>query len=124
MSEEICEELKPILKKSKPDNCMGLDGNDLATIREKSKNFSFDERASLFVCFLSAAGSILYDAGDIFEAQINIDDKHTKASENRPLAYIKFSDGYKARVEVIDILESVRNDATLIGHLAIELVCS
>lgn len=119
MSEEICEELKTILKKSQPDNFMGLDGNDLATIREKSKNLSFDERASLFDCFRSAAGTILYDAGDIFEARIRIDDKRSKASENRPLAYIKFSDGYKARVEVIDILESVRNDATLIGHPAI-----
>ena len=119
MSEEICEELKTILKKSQPDGFMGLDGNDLATIREKAKSLSFDERASLFINFIPVAGTILYDAGDIFEARIRIDDKHTKASENRPLAYIKFSDGYKARVEVIDILESVRTDATLIGHPAI-----
>jgi len=48
MSEEICEELNSILKKSQPNNFMGLDGNDLATIRDKSKNLSFDERASLF----------------------------------------------------------------------------
>jgi len=119
MSEEICEELKTILKKSQPNGFMGLDDNDLATIREKSKNLSFDERANLFVCFISAAGTILYDAGGLFKAQIKIDDKRSKASENRPLANIKFTDGYKARVEVIDILESVRNDATLIGHPAI-----
>ena len=88
----------------------------LQTIYQKSKKLSLDERASLFINFPTYPGTILYDAGGLFEAKIIIDDTHSEASENRPLAFIEFSDGYNSRVEVIDILESVRNDATLIGH--------
>ncbi|HXH68739.1 MAG TPA: hypothetical protein VNI60_00180 [Pyrinomonadaceae bacterium] len=116
MSKDICEELKTILQNSKPDSSMGFSPNDLETIRQKTSKLTFDERANLFMNFLTPAGTILYDAGGLFEARIKIDDKNSKASQNRPLAYIKFTDGKKARVEVIDIFESVRSDATLIGH--------
>lgn len=118
MSEKICEELKALLKGSQFNPIVGLTANELETIRQKSKELSFAEKAELFINFSTYPGTLLYDAGSLFEAQIKIDDTNSK-NRSRPLAYIKFSDGYRASIEVIDILESVRNDATLIGHPAI-----
>ena len=116
MYKKICEELKTILKNSKLDAFLGLNSKDLEIICQESRKLSFNEKADLFINFLSPAGTILYDAGGLFEARIKIDDRNFVRGRNRPLAYIKFTNGKKARVEVIDILESVRNDATLIGH--------
>ncbi len=110
MSEKICEELKALLKGSRFSPIIGLNASELETIRQKSKELSFAEKAELFINFSTSAGTLLYDAGSLFEAQIKIDDNNSK-NRSRPLAYIKFSDGYRASIEVIDILESVRNDA-------------
>jgi hypothetical protein len=115
-SKEICSELSTILKKVAICPFMVPEGKDRETIYQGSKKLTFAERASLLINFHSYPGTVLIDAGGLLKAEIRIDDKHSKASENRPLAYIEFSDGYKSRVEIIDILESVRNDATLIGH--------
>lgn len=160
--EEVFEGLISILKNSKPDVTMGLDQKSLDIIRQNLNKLSFNEKANLFMNFLTPTGTILYDAGGVFKAQIKIDDTFDERSETtnkadkfkeriknlgesslleeiadkpkkhiegdakklhksrlRPLAYIKFTYGKKARVEVIDILESVRSDATLIGHPAI-----
>ncbi len=118
-SKKICEELKNILKKAKLNSFIELEQNEKETIYQKSKKLSFQEKASLLKIILTYPGTHLYDAAGLFETTIRVDDQHSRASQNRPLAYIESTDGYNSRVEVIDILESVRNDATLIGHPAI-----
>ncbi len=116
MSEEIIRELEVLLKKATLSSFIVTDCGDRKTIYQKSKKLSFDERAKLSIGIATNPGTILYDAAGLFEATIRIDDKHSRASKKCPLAYIEFCDGYNSRVEVIDILQSVRNDATLIGH--------
>src|SRR5688572_9000715 len=116
MSKEIYEELDKILQKSKPDAFMGLNRDELKTIEQKSKDLSSNERAKLLINFDTAAGAVLYDPGRFLQAQIRIEDNGSRASEVRPLAYIKFTDGSQSYVEIIDILESVRSDAMLIVH--------
>lgn len=113
---QVCEDVKAIISKAKADRFMGLSVDEIETIRKSIKQLSFDERADLLKIFDTSPGTILLDAGGLFKTKITIDDGITDASWSRPLAYLEIDDGGNSRIEIIDILESVRNDATLIGH--------
>ena len=81
---------------------------------------SFHERARLSDGFISTkAGTAWFDLGEVSEAVIEIDDNSSPARAKRPHAQIYFSHGSQRRVETVDIIESVKNNATAIGHPAI-----
>jgi len=101
-------------------NSFHLSAAELEQLRTARKALSFHERARLFSnLFLTPAGTAWLDLGEVFEAEIEIDDSSSPQREMRPYAYICFSDGHNRRVETIDVLESVRRNAESIGHPAI-----
>ena len=116
MSENIVRKLREIVSKLKLQPFLGWTNDETKEMREAVKELSSNQRAQLISFADTPVGSVLFDPGKFLESTILIDDLHTKASESRPLAFIDFSDGYNSRVEVIDILESVRRDARTIGH--------
>ncbi len=116
MSAENYKELEELLGKNNIHLSINFDTNDKETIWQKSKQLSFTEKTQLLKNYWIYPGTVLFDAGEALKATVQIDDRHSKASETRPLAYIKIQKGNRTLVEVIDILESVRSDATLIGH--------
>lgn len=117
MSQEIINELNELLSKAKLNGLLGLDNQTHKYIQEKIKHLDINERAKISILFDRFTGTCLYDAGGIFKARIYIDDQHTELTKYRPLAYVEISDdGYMSRVDVIDILESVRSNAITIGH--------
>lgn len=84
------------------------------------KDLPLHERARLFSNLISTAtGTALLDLGEVFEAQIEIDDNSSTERCSRPYAHISFSNGYQRQVETVDILESVKNNPAAIGHPAI-----
>jgi hypothetical protein len=93
---------------------------EVEKLRMGRKELSLHERTRLLSdLILSAAGTAWLDLGEVFEAHIEIDDNSSPDRWARPYAYISFSDGYRRRVETVDILESVRSNPAAIGHPAI-----
>jgi hypothetical protein len=87
------------------------------------KTLSFHERAQLSDrLILTAAGTAWLDLGDVFEAQIEIieiDDNSSPERASRPHARISFYPHTQNHVQIIDIIESVKNNPLAIGHPAI-----
>jgi hypothetical protein len=122
MSGEEVKTLKQQLEQSLHENNRFIYRNT-ESFQKIIKSLSFHERAGLLACYLPPRGTTLSDPGGVFESRIKIIDRYPKSKnkiedeENvRPLACIVFTDLMSAQVDVIDILESVRNDATAIGH--------
>ena len=93
---------------------------EIETLQASWKELPFHERARLFSDPIhTAAGTAWLDLGNVLEAVIEVDDDSTPERETRPCAHIYFSDGYRRRVETIDIQESIRSNPASIGHPAI-----
>lgn len=116
-TKEICKELNLILKSAGIRSFIVPDWHDRDLIKNKAQNLSFEERAKLLINFVAYPGMALFDPGNIFRTLIKIDDNIDKKRPRRPLAYLIFNqDADFTRVEVIDILESVRQNALAVGH--------
>lgn len=97
-----------------------LTNEEVEKLGKARKSLSFHERARLLQGLIrTAAGTAWLDLGEVFNANIEIDDRSSLERESRPYAHIYFSDFSKAHVETIDILESIRNNLTALGHPAI-----
>lgn len=92
---------------------------DVRRLRVARMGLSLHQRAQLLKLVLSAAGTAWLDPGELFEAQLEIDDNSSPERWARPYVHISFSAGNQRRVETVDILESVRSNPTAIGHPAI-----
>src|SRR5688572_22683136 len=88
----------------------------LAVIPNSTPIIDFHKRASLLRNHLGAAGTIIEDPASLFETTIRIDDAFTDQRGDRPVAFVVTKQGPDAQVEIVDILESVRNDASSVGH--------
>lgn len=101
-------------------NFFHLTFNEMEKLQAARKGLSFDERARLSDrLIMTATGTAWLDLGDVFEAEIEIDDKSSPERESRPHARISHHPHYRNRIEIIDIIESVRNNPVAIGHPAI-----
>jgi hypothetical protein len=116
MIEEVNKEIAEIIKNIRPDSFLKLNEDDLESLREKSRSLPFNEKTKLIENYLVKGGTLLFDLAGVFEVVIRIDDSTSEDREKTPLAYLEFTDGVNSIVEVIDILESVKNNATNIGH--------
>jgi hypothetical protein len=110
------KELKKILKKTSLTSFLLSESNDRDTIYQKSKELTFSEKTHLLTSFSTYPGNLLYDAGNVFGAKIWIDDGHSNISLHKPLAYIEHTDDYTSFIEVVDIFESLKKNASLVGH--------
>ncbi len=120
MNEEEWEELRQILQRAElASGFMGLNAEDLEQLRQARRHLSFSERARLFKLWPNAAGLVLYDAGEMLDAVFELKDQSSTEGAQRPYILIRKRDVSGAHVETIDILETVRKDAALIGHPAI-----
>jgi hypothetical protein len=101
-------------------NFFHLTYDEVEKLQTARKELSFHERARLLSNLtLTLAGTAWLDLGEVFEAQIEIDDSSSPERWFRPYAYISFSNVSYRRVETVDILESVKNNPASIGHPAI-----
>lgn len=101
-------------------NFFHLTYDEMEKLQAARKELSFDERAHLSnKLIMTATGTAWLDLGDVFEAEIEIDDKSSPDRESRPHARISYYPHYRNRIEIIDIIESVRNNPVAIGHPAI-----
>lgn len=108
-----------ITNKTHP-NFFHLSDEEREQLRTARQELSFHERARLSDTLIHTdAGCAWIDLGEVFITRIEIDDNSSRDREKRPYAYICFSDSYRSRVETVDILESVRNNAAAIGHPAV-----
>lgn len=98
-----------------------LSDQDRDKLEAGKKNLSFHERARISDSYIRMQGlaNAWLDFGEVSDAIIEIDDSSSPERENRPYAYIGFSNGYWRRVETIDIFESIKANPATIGHPAI-----
>lgn len=90
---------------------------EMEKLQAGRRELSFHERARLFSnLILTATGTAWLDLGEVFKAQIEIDDNSSPERWSKPYAYISFDNYLYRRVETVDILESVKKNPTLIGH--------
>ncbi len=108
-----------VTNKTNP-NFFHLTYEEMETLQSARKELSFHERARLFSnLILTATGTAWLDLGEIFDGRIEIDDSSSPERWSKPYAHISFSNVSYRRVETVDILESVKNNPTSIGHPAI-----
>lgn len=98
---------------------LGLSGEELEQLEQARRRFTFSERARLCKLWSNAAGLVLYDAGKILGATLELRDQSSGEGEQRPYVLIRKREVSRVHVETIDILETVRKDAAMIGHPAI-----
>jgi hypothetical protein len=96
-----------------------LSAEELEQLAQARSRLSFSERARLCKLWMTAAGLVFYDAGEIFDAVLELQDQSKGEGERRPYVLIRKREGAEVHVEKIDILETVRKDAAMIGHPAI-----
>lgn len=114
------EELKSVLKSARLGDFLLQDHSVREAVDRLGEDLSFAERAELLILFHKYPGTVMYDATSLFKAQILIDDRLFEGKSNKPLSYILFnSQRDHTRVEVVDILGSVRQNAAAISHPAI-----
>lgn len=100
--------------------CFYLKYEEAEKLGKARKKLSLHERAQLSDGFSIVFGGLAWlDLGEMFEAEIQIDDHSSPQRESKPYAHLYFSDGYNRRVETVDIIASVEQDAQAIGHPAI-----
>jgi hypothetical protein len=108
-----------VTKKTLP-NFFHLTQEEMEKLQAMRKDLSLHERARLLSnLILTATGTAWLDLGEVFEAQIEIDDNSSPERWSRPYAYISFSNGSNRQVETVDIIASVNNNPAAIGHPAI-----
>ena len=101
-------------------NFFHLTYEEMERLRSLRKDLSLHERARLLSnLILTATGTAWLDLGEVFEAQIEVDDNSSPERWSRPYAYISFSTGSKRHIETVDIIASVNNNPAAIGHPAI-----
>jgi hypothetical protein len=101
-------------------NFFHLTYDEMEKLQAARKELPFHERARLLSnLILTAAGTAWLDLGEVFEAQIELDDNSSPERRTRPYAYISFSNGHQRHVETVDILASVNKNPAAIGHPAI-----
>lgn len=111
--------LTRLANKSHPSS-FHLSHDDVRKLEAARKELTFNDRARLSGAFISTtAGTAWLDLGEVSNAIVSIDDRSTPERETRPYAHIYFTDDYRRRVETIDIIESVKQDPTAIGHPAV-----
>lgn len=96
-----------------------LNSDEADKLNIARRELSLHERAQLFKFFEVYGGYTCLDLGEVFSGKIEIDDHSSPPREKEPYAHIYFSDGYRRRVETVDILESVKQNPLAIGHPAI-----
>jgi len=111
--------LRKKLKQATPDPYMGMSPAEVVNIREEAETLSLEERATLLSCFETPSGSVLHDVTGILADTLYIDDFSCPARRVRPLCLIERRFEGKVVVDVIDILETVRQNPVAIGHPAI-----
>ncbi len=101
-------------------NFFNLSEEERERLAAARKELSLHQRARLSDIYLhTAAGIAWLDLGEVSNTFIEIDDKSSPDRETRPYAHVYFSDHWRMRVETIDILETVKNDPTAVGHPAV-----
>ena len=117
LSEQEQKDLVARVKNKPHANFFHLSDEEREKLKAARPELSLQERARLSGPFIyTNAGVALLDIAEAFNAKIEIDDNSSIERETCPYAYIYFSHHYQRRVETIDILESVRKDATAISH--------
>lgn len=97
-----------------------LTHEEMEKLQGLRKDLSLHERARLLSnLILTATGTAWLDLGEVFEAQIEIDDNSSPERWSRPYAFVSFSNGSKRHIETVDIIASVNNNPAAIGHPAI-----
>jgi hypothetical protein len=120
MDEGEWKELRQLLQRAELNTgFLGLNAEDLEQLDQARRLLSFSERARLSKLWTTAAGLVFYDAGEIFYTVLELKDQSSVDGEQRPYVLIRKRDNSKVYVETIDIIETVRKDAALIGHPAI-----
>lgn len=98
---------------------------ELDDIKDRRKQMSLSDRARLSTFIDAGAGIAWLDLGGVLDATIELDDHSSPERERRPHVRIYYKDAAREvdvitpQVEIIDIIESVRNDAAAVGHPAI-----
>lgn len=101
-------------------NFFHLTREEMERLQSLRKDLSLHERARLLSnLILTATGTAWLDLGEVFKAQIEIDDNSSPERWSRPYAYVSFSTGSKRHIETVDIIASVNNNPAVIGHPAI-----
>jgi len=120
MDEGEWKELSHLLKRANlHSGFLGLNADELEQLMQARRRLSFSERARLYKLWSTAAGMVFYDAGEIFNTVLELKDQSSGEGEQRPYVLIRKREVSKVYVEKIDIIETVKKDATLIGHPAI-----
>jgi hypothetical protein len=120
MTEGEWKTLFEIVRKAEINGRMGLNDNELQTLKTYRKKLRFHERVRLSSRWDRAAvGTVWHDFGEISDSGIELDDQSSREREERPYAYIWQSTGYYRIVETVDIIESIARNPTSIGHPAI-----
>jgi hypothetical protein len=106
-------------KKTNP-NFFHLTHSEMEKLQAARQELSMHERGELLSnLILTATGTAWLDLGNVFDAQIQIDDNSSPERNSRPYAYISFRHINRRHVETVDILESVKTNPASIGHPAI-----
>jgi hypothetical protein len=120
MNEREWEELRQILQHAElASGFLGLNAEELEQLAQARRRLPFSERARLCKLWLTAAGLVFYDAGEMLNAVFELKDQSSGKGEERPYILIRKRDVSRVYIETIDIIETVRKDAALIGHPAI-----
>ncbi len=120
MTDEEWKEISEILRRaSQISGFMGLGKEDLAKLAQVRRSLSFNERTRLGMFMTIAAGVLWYDAGNVLGAVLELDDQSSEEREKQPHVLIRMREGNKVKVETIDLIESIKTDASLIRHPAI-----
>lgn len=117
LSEKDKQDLTQRVTNKTNPNFFHLTNEEVEKLQEARKELSFHERARLLSnLILTATGTAWLDLGEVFDAQIELDDNSSPARWTRPYAYISFSNGHQRHVETVDILASVNKNPAAIGH--------
>jgi hypothetical protein len=117
LSEQDKQDLSNRVTNKTRTNFFHLTYDEMEKLQAARKELSFHERARLFSdLILTATGTAWLDLGEVFDAQIEIDDSSSPERWSKPYAYIYFPNTYSRRVETVDILESVKNNPASIAH--------
>ena len=120
MDEGEWKELKQLLQRADLESgFLGLNPDELEKLAQARKRLTFSERARLCKLWSTAAGLVFYDAGEMLGAVLELKDQSSGEGEQRPYILIRKREVSRVHVETIDIIETVRKDAALIGHPAI-----
>lgn len=120
LSEQDKQDITHRVTNKTNSNFFHLTDDEMEKLQAARKELSFHERARLLSnLILTNTGTAWLDLGEVFDAQIELDDNSSPARWTRPYAYISFPNGHQRRVETVDIIASVNKNPAAIGHPAI-----